>query len=271
VRDPLNYCVAVFGEPGDPNGWSWRIGGHHLSLHYTIREGSISPTPAFYGAEPARSPMPGGWTLRPLAAEEDLARELLSLLLPDQLARAVISPVAPTDIVQTNRPRVTDGSLPPETAAGPGGPQLRTELGLTPEYDEMLRYTLEPKGLRAEEMEDAQRVLLLRLVRTYMGYGRANRRQYEPLLEPRRFDRPLVGRIVQAASPLLQGQSERLLIEYDCTQNRANHTHTVWRDPQGDFGDDILASITPRNINEVLNQPPNGVVSWWRTPVRPPP
>ena len=35
VRDPGNYCVAVFGAPGDRE-WSWRIGGHHLSLHVTV-------------------------------------------------------------------------------------------------------------------------------------------------------------------------------------------------------------------------------------------
>lgn len=61
------------------SGWSWRIGGHHLSLHFTLHDGAISSTPAFFGAEPARSPMPGGALLRPLAAEEDLARELLWL------------------------------------------------------------------------------------------------------------------------------------------------------------------------------------------------
>jgi hypothetical protein len=33
-----------------------------------------------------------------------------------------------------------------------------------------------------------------------------------------------------------------LLIEYDCTQNNANHIHSVWRDLQGDFGEDILAA-----------------------------
>jgi hypothetical protein len=30
------------------------------------------------------------------------------------------------------------------------------------------------------------------------------------------------------------------LIEYDNTQNGANHIHSVWRDFQGDFGRDLL-------------------------------
>jgi len=32
----------------------------------------------------------------------------------------------------------------------------------------------------------------------------------------------------------------RFLIEYDNTQNGANHVHTVWRDFNGDFGRDLL-------------------------------
>jgi len=31
-----------------------------------------------------------------------------------------------------------------------------------------------------------------------------------------------------------------LLIEYDNTQNDANHIHSVWHDPRRDFGLDLL-------------------------------
>jgi hypothetical protein len=31
-----------------------------------------------------------------------------------------------------------------------------------------------------------------------------------------------------------------LLIEYDNTQNDANHVHSVWHDPRNDFGQDLL-------------------------------
>ncbi len=37
-------------------------------------------------------------------------------------------------------------------------------------------------------------------------------------------------------------QGLRLLVEYDDSQRDANHVHTVWRDPAGDFGRDILAA-----------------------------
>jgi hypothetical protein len=36
-------------------------------------------------------------------------------------------------------------------------------------------------------------------------------------------------------------QGPTFLIEYDNTQNNANHVHSVWRDFKGDFGMDLLA------------------------------
>jgi len=35
-------------------------------------------------------------------------------------------------------------------------------------------------------------------------------------------------------------QGKTFLIEFDNTQNNANHIHTVWRDFNGDFGEDLL-------------------------------
>ena len=35
-------------------------------------------------------------------------------------------------------------------------------------------------------------------------------------------------------------QGPTFLLEYDDTQNNANHIHTVWRDLENDFGDDVL-------------------------------
>ena len=35
-------------------------------------------------------------------------------------------------------------------------------------------------------------------------------------------------------------QGPRLLIEWDNTQRDANHAHSVWRNPEADFGLDVL-------------------------------
>jgi hypothetical protein len=246
VRDPGNYSVAVFGTPGDTSGWGWTIGGHHLSLHYTIRNGGISPTPAFFGAEPARLVMPGGKTMRALTAEEDFARELLGQFDPDQRAQATISEIAATDIVQTNRPRVEDGALYTIGGQGPGGQGLRDKLGLTPAHDEKLRYSVSTlKGLAGRDMTPAQRETLANLVRGYLSHmPNAVAQQYDSLVSPERLDSAhfaWAGSTAYAEPHYYRIQGERLLIEYDCTQNDANHTHSVWRDPQGDFGEDLLA------------------------------
>src|SRR4029450_7796611 len=111
-RDPQLYFVSVFGDPGG-GGWGWRGGGHHVALNYPLPEGGeVSASPLFLGANPAMSRLVGPGVLRPLAAEEDLARGLLDSLAPDERAGATLSPEAPDDILQRNRPRVRPG--PPE-------------------------------------------------------------------------------------------------------------------------------------------------------------
>lgn len=53
-RDPSLYYVSVFGEPSAKDPWGWRFEGHHISLNYTIVDGRIiSPTPTFFGSNPA--------------------------------------------------------------------------------------------------------------------------------------------------------------------------------------------------------------------------
>jgi|GEM_PF-1063161 len=125
-RDPLLYFVSVFGEPG-AGSWGWRVGGHHLALNYTVVDGRrLSASPLFLGANPALTRLVGPGVVRPLAAEEDLARELLASLAPDQRRRAVLSPVAPDDLVQSNRPVVDVG--PPEGLAAARMPPRQREL-----------------------------------------------------------------------------------------------------------------------------------------------
>ncbi|MPZ48420.1 MAG: DUF3500 domain-containing protein [Dehalococcoidia bacterium] len=245
VRDPQNYCVAIFGEPGDANGWSWRIGGHHIALQFTVKDDAISPLPAFFGAEPHRLRMAGGVELRPMAAQEDFGRELLAMLTPAQRERAVISDIPPTDVVQYNLPRIIDGAINDSTGTGPSGAGLRGILGLTADHEDKLRYSLQPKGLPAADLDSAQREAFGRLVGVYMEHvAEPIAEQYASLLQPAGLDAltfAWAGGDARNAPIYYRVQGERLLIEYDCTQDGANHTHAVWRDPLGDFGDDILA------------------------------
>jgi hypothetical protein len=206
-RDPLLYFVSVFGEPGD-RSWGWRVGGHHVALNYTVLEGrGVSASPLFFGANPARTRLVGPGVLRALAAEEDLARELLGSLAPDQRSQAVLAPAAPGDVVQANRPRARVGP---------------------------------PEGLAAARMAPRQRELLLAVVHQYLG------RLPDPLaaLEAERVSGDGLDAVhfgwAGGAEPgqphYYRVQGPRLLIEYVNVQNGANHVHSVWRDPQGDFG-----------------------------------
>jgi hypothetical protein len=266
ARDPLMYYVSVFGEPGGEAPWGWRFGGHHISLHYTIVGGRVvSPTPTFFGAHPAEAPFVGRGTLRPLAGEEDIARELLHALDEGQRAVAVIAGSAPWDLVIGNRPRVEEGVLPPSNweifreAMDPSeaeGRQRRHErtvqaLGLTDDHLEALRHSRTPKGLPGSRMNAAQRQALTALIRQYVD------RMPEEIaaVEAER----LTGAAMDGVHFAWAGSGEprrphyyrlqgpRFLVEYDNTQNDTNHIHSVWRDPEGDFGADLLAQHYARS------------------------
>jgi hypothetical protein len=206
-RDPQLYFVSVFGDPG-AGAWGWRVGGHHVALNYTLAaDGGVSASPLFLGANPALTRLVGPGVLRPLAAEEDLARELLDTLAPDQRKAATLADEAPGDILQRNLPMIRPG--PPEGLAGSGMlPQQRDLLaGLLRQYLGRL------PGPVADLQAD--RILGERLEAVHFGWAGSP--------EP---GRPHYYRL----------QGPRLHIEYDNVQNGANHVHSVWRDPEGDFG-----------------------------------
>ena len=51
-------------------------------------------------------------------------------------------------------------------------------------------------------------------------------------------------------------QGPTFLVEYDNTQNNANHIHTVWRDPASDFGEDLLKNgvTTTQRVDALRTQ-----------------
>ena len=139
-----------------------RFGGHHVSLHYVIADGQVAAvTPSFLGADPADSPLLGPHLNRPLAAAEDLGRELFRSLSEDQLPAALISNVAPVDIATGNRPRVPGEDRPmglPDVwrnrFTGEVGQLLETmqsnaeaTLGLTEEHLAAITFSMAPKGM----------------------------------------------------------------------------------------------------------------------------
>ena len=212
ARDPDEYFFTVFGTPDAGGTWGWRYEGHHVSLHWTVVDGQVTvSTPTFFGANPAEVREGEHRGLRILADQEDAGRELLRSLTAAQRATAVIEDVAPRDIV---------------TGA---------ELDIEP---------LSPAGLLASGMTDAQRDGLLRLIEVYasvMAEDVAARRM--TLLREAGVERigfAWAGSGEPGAPHYYRVQGPTFLIEYDNTQNDANHIHAIWRDFEGDFGRDML-------------------------------
>ena len=254
-RDPGLYYLRVFGDPGDA-AWGWRFGGHHVSLNNLVVDGElVATTPCFMGADPASSPLLGGAVNRPLGAVEDLARALVRSLP----AGAVLLDKAPSDLVTANRTAVSDGDQVIPLAGvwrdqrfPDGAEQTKLQAlsdaideaaGLTADDHRAVQYTATPKGIAGRDLDSGQRELLLALLGTYFDRVPAS---VSPLAS---YDDTALDAVHFAwAGPTEPGlphyyrlQAPRLLIEWDNTQRGANHAHSVWRDPESDFGVDVLA------------------------------
>lgn len=215
TRDPENYFVSIFGTPGGDKTWGWRVEGHHLSLNFTVAGGAgISATPSFFGTNPGEvrdGPRAG---LRVLDREEDQGRALVKMLDENQRKTAVISETAPGEIITSNVRKVDAGKLT-------------------------------PAGVSAADLNDAQRQALIRLVQTYAQRSRPEiaRQDMQKIrqagIEQLHF--AWAGGTEPKQPHYYRVQGPTFVLEYDNTQNNANHVHTVWRDMTNDFGEDLLA------------------------------
>lgn len=260
-RDPGRYYLRVFGDPAEDRTWSWRFGGHHVSINHTVIDGRVAAqTPCFFGADPASSPLLGPHPLRPLAGVEDLGRELVRSLDAAQQARAILSPVAPVDIAGANRSRVGQGDLPLPLAEvwrsrfeGELGRQVdeiqrnaERKAGLRPEHLEAVRLSMTPKGIPGRQLTGPQQEVLRALLHVYVA------RIPDALAEDEaaKYREDRIGMLsfawaggVEPGQPhYYRIQGPGLLVEYDNTQRGANHIHSVWRDPDRDFGGDPLGT-----------------------------
>jgi hypothetical protein len=212
MRDPENYLVSVFGAPGPAAPWGWRLEGHHLSLNFTLVPGKpIAVTPAFFGANPAEVRSGNLKGLRTLAREQDLGRALAQGMDEAQRRRMLIGTQSLGDIV-----------------AGPSrGDSLSS-----------------PAGIPASDFGAVQRELLLKLLEEYARNMRAEvaddelRRLREAGLERVHF--AWAGPIEPAHAHYYRIHGPTVLIEFDNSQNDANHVHSVWHNPRNDFGADLL-------------------------------
>ena len=258
-RDPGRYYLRIFGDPDGDQPWSWRFGGHHVSINNLVLRGEVrSSTPCFLGADPASSPLLGGRLLRPLGATEDLGRQVVKALNDKQRSQAVVSAQAPIDLVGGNRTRLQGGEQTPHILKiwrGRFGTQTTEYLqrlqeaneeraALTAEHFKAIRITLEPKGIPASALTTDQQEMLRALLGVYLARmpDEMAEIEAEKYLGDRieKFSFMWAGGIEPGESHYYRIQGPHLLVEYDNFQRFANHIHSVWRDPESDFGDDML-------------------------------
>ena len=243
VRDPRLYYVSIFGTQSDD--WAWRFDGHHVSLSYLIlNQELVSMTPTFLGSNPADASTAATHRLRPLGAEEDLGRALVLSMSENQRKLAVVSDIPPTDIIQSNRPQVEDGALPWSDASTPIDASY-SKREVRENEPEILRYrSAIPIGICISDMDNRLKDQFLGLIKHYIW-------RLPPALAQLEYEKYATDLLSEAyfswagSSERYQGhyyriQGPNLLIEYDNTQNDANHIHSVWRNPEGDFGRDVL-------------------------------
>jgi len=210
VRDPENYFVSIFGAPGDKEPWGWRWEGHHQSFNYTLAPGQEpAMTPSFFGSNPGEvkdGPQKG---VRPLAPEEDLARALVKSLDAEQLKVAVLMKDVPKDILNV-----------------PG------------------RADTKPEGIAYAKLNESQQKQLVALVKQYLFRCRLDVAQDDwAKVEKQGLDKlsfAWIGGLDRGQGHYYRVQAGNFVLEYDNTQNGANHPHTVWRDFDHDFGADLL-------------------------------
>ncbi|MEO7141991.1 MAG: DUF3500 domain-containing protein, partial [Bryobacteraceae bacterium] len=173
--------------------------------------GKIASTPDFFGSNPERvldGPRAG---LSPLRREDDLGHELLGALTPEQQNIAIVDKTAYKDILTTNSRK----------AALSG----------------------HPNGLPISKMDAKQRAILTSLIEEY-AYNLPDPIALHRMEEVKSAGNNLwfawAGGAKAGEGHYYRIQSPAFLIEFDDTQDHANHIHSVWREFDGDWGLDLL-------------------------------
>lgn len=213
-RDPGKYHLTIFGIPHDNTIWGWRLEGHHVSFNFSANNGKlVAGTPGFLGANPAVVQQGTEKGKEVLKEEREAGFALLRSLTKEELAKAIVDTTAPGDIIT---------------------------------YINRKAMIAHPEGLLYSEMSSAQQEQMLQMISLYVHRftklfaDQMLKEIQEAGLNNLRFawaghmdfgiGKPHYYRI----------QGPTLIIEYDNTQNNANHVHTVVRDLRHDFGGDEL-------------------------------
>ena len=235
-RDPEGYFLTLFNQPQPDSHWGWRLVGHHLSLNFTVAgQDLMAATPLLLGSEPAQL-----GPFRILGNEEDLGFSLLQQLDEEQTSTATIHAVPPPDFASRCVPVLGDEEWPDVHGVG------RRDAPITDADREALRWLKDQRrGLARAGMGSDQQKAFDHLLDAFLTRLRPEQvgREMDRIRTAGHDDLHFVWagshRIEEPHYFRLEGPVT--LIEFDNTEDDANHVHCVWRDPTNDFGVDILA------------------------------
>ena len=206
------YSISIFGTPSETETWSWQFDGHHLCFTFTVKKDQVAMSPSLWGVNPVEIPSGNLEGLRAMGDEVDTAFALLNSLSSDQRSVAVIN-----------------DKVSPGLFAGPG------EDNYTIPEDEL--------GLSARDMNTQQKNLLLKVVETFVldmedTHGALRMAEIEAGIEDLHF--AWMGPSAAGSEIYYRIYGPTVLIELD-HPNSNNHIHSVYRNPQNDYGASLLS------------------------------
>jgi len=206
--DYNNYFISIWGNPSLQTPWSLKFEGHHLSINLTIIKEEISFTPMFLGADPALMPSTKHVGLRVLSKEEDYGIKLINSLDESQQKIATLSQDVPRDII-TN----------------PSNSQRISEY----------------QGIKANTLTTDQKALLMLLIKEFINNLEDEKsNKYLREIEEKGLDEiyfAWIGSYKKQEPNYYIINGPNFIIEYD---NTGNHIHSIWREKDNDFGEDLL-------------------------------
>ena len=196
------FFISFLGKPSATEPWIIQFGGHHLALNITIAGEQGVLTPSLIAVQPAKFTLDGK-TYRPMGRETDKALELVKALTDEQRKQAIL------------------------------GSQMR-DLVLGPGHD---GETIQPEGIKAPALDDAQRKLLWELIAEWSDIihdsaAAEKMKEIKANLADTWFawSGPL-----EAGKAYFRVQGPTVIIEF-APQRSEMHIHSMYRDPTNDYG-----------------------------------
>lgn len=233
--DEWMYYFTVMGEPAAGQPWGWQLDGHHLVINYFVLGDQVVMTPTFMGSEPVVAE--SGKYEGVAVMQEELRRglALMQALDTDQRARALL-----------------------------GTAKYRNNALAQAFQDNLV---LDYAGLRASELSERQRELLLALVAEFVGNMADGHARVKMAEVRKHLDRTYfawVGGFEDDSVFYYRVHSPVLLIEFDHQSPVAmrnlprapnlQHVHSVARTPNGnDYGKDLLRQHYERSHRTALD------------------